>query len=171
MSCCALINSFLALSRVRQLLISIYLFIVCIQGFSLVPLCIYFADYPFSLHSKHRGLCPNNSLIKEPQGFGIDRIMYYLCTYKLIVYSNYYRRKGRSSYSCLFLCLDGLLLHSHGVSRRFARQQKVPEQPCYGHKTVYHDPKDGLRFKIAGYLFEKVGYVFQKVGYVLPKSC
>ena len=28
--------------------------------------------------------------------------MYYLCTYKLIVYSNYYRRKGRSSNSCLF---------------------------------------------------------------------
>jgi len=47
--------------------------------------------------------------------------MYYLCTYKLIVYSNYYRRKGRSSYSCLFLCLDGLWLHSYGVSRRFAR--------------------------------------------------
>ena len=62
-----------------------------------------------------------NNLIKEPQWFGIDRIMYYLCTYNLIVYSNYYRRKGRSSYSCLFLCLSGLWLHSHGVSRRFAR--------------------------------------------------
>ena len=47
----------------------------------------------------------------------------------------------------------------------------VPEQPCYGRKAVAHDPKDGLRFKIAGYLFQKVGYVFQKVGYVLPKSC
>ena len=54
----------------------------------------------------------------------------------------------------------------------------VPEQPCYGRKAVVHDPKDGLRFKIAGYLFQKVGYVFQKVGYVfqkvgyvLPKSC
>ena len=77
-------------------------------GFLLVPLCIYFADWLFSLHSKHHGFCPNNNLIKEPQGFGIDRIMYYLCTYKLIVYSNYYRRKGRSSYSCLFLCLNGL---------------------------------------------------------------
>jgi hypothetical protein len=63
------------------------------------------------LHSEVRSLCPNNNLIKEPQGFGIDSIMYYLCTYNLIVYSNYYRRKGRSSYSCLFLCLDGLLLH------------------------------------------------------------
>ena len=52
-----------------------------------------------------------NNLIKEPQWFGIDRIMYYLCTYNLIVYSNYYRRKGRSSYSCLFLCLSGLLFH------------------------------------------------------------
>ena len=47
----------------------------------------------------------------------------------------------------------------------------VPDKPCYGRKTVAQGPKDGLRFKIARYLFEKVGYVFQKVGYVLPKSC
>ena len=62
--------------------------IVCIWVFSLVSLCLYFADWLFSLHSKHHGLCPNNNLIKEPQWFGIDSIMYYLCTYNLIVYSN-----------------------------------------------------------------------------------
>ena len=47
----------------------------------------------------------------------------------------------------------------------------VNKKPSDGEETVAHDPKDGLRFKIARYLFEKVGYVFQKVGYVLPKSC
>ena len=47
----------------------------------------------------------------------------------------------------------------------------VNKKPSDGEETVSSEPKDGLRFKIARYLFEKVGYVFQKVGYVLPKSC
>ena len=54
----------------------------------------------------------------------------------------------------------------------------VNKKPSDGEETVSSEPKDGLRFKIArylfekvGYVFQKVGYVFQKVGYVLPKSC
>jgi hypothetical protein len=47
----------------------------------------------------------------------------------------------------------------------------VNKKPSDGEETVSSEPKDGLRFKIARYLFEKVGYVFEKVGYVLPKSC
>ena len=47
----------------------------------------------------------------------------------------------------------------------------VNKKPSDGEETVAQEPKDGLRFKIARYLFEKVGYVFEKVGYVLPKSC
>ena len=54
----------------------------------------------------------------------------------------------------------------------------VNKKPSDGEETVSPEPKDGLWFKIARYLFEKVGYVFQKVGYVfekvgyvLPKSC
>ena len=55
--------------------------------------------------------------------------MYYLCTYNLIVYSNYYRRKGRSSNSCLFLlCAVHFFAetvaycHLHG-SKRSARNR------------------------------------------------
>jgi len=47
----------------------------------------------------------------------------------------------------------------------------VNKKPSDGEETVAQEPKDGLRFKIARYLFEKVGYVFKKVGYVLPRSC
>ena len=36
------------------------------------------------------------------QTLDFGNIMYYLCHHNLIVYSNYYRRKGRSSNSCLF---------------------------------------------------------------------
>ena len=46
----------------------------------------------------------------------------------------------------------------------------VNKKPSDGEETVSPEPKDGLWFKIARYLFEKVGYVFQKVGYVLPNS-
>jgi len=52
----------------------------------------------------------------------------------------------------------------------FARQQKVRDKPCNGRETVSHDPKDGLSFQIARYLFKIGGYVFQKVGYVLLDS-
>ena len=110
----------------------------------MVPLCIYFADWLFSLHSKHHGLCPNNNLIKEPQWFGIDRIMYYLCTYNLIVYSNYYRRKGRSSYSCLFYVLavyDCIYTVSraglHGSKRLLRNRVMAVRRLLMTQKTVY----------------------------------
>ena len=110
----------------------------------MVPLCIYFADWLFSLHSKHHGLCPNNNLIKEPQWFGIDSIMYYLCTYKLIVYSNYYRRKGRSSYSCLFYVLTVYdCIHtvsragSHGSKRFLSNRVMAVRRLLMTQKTVY----------------------------------
>jgi hypothetical protein len=44
----------------------------------------------------------------------------------------------------------------------------VRDKPSLGRETVCHDPKDGLSFPIARYVFQIGRYVFQKVGYVYP---
>ena len=70
--------------------------------------------------------------------------MYYLCTYNLIVYSNYYRRKGRSSYSCLFYaltvydCINTVSRAGLHGSKRFLRNRVMTVRRLLrGQKTVY----------------------------------
>src|SRR5574344_2188122 len=70
--------------------------------------------------------------------------MYYLCTYNLIVYSNYYRRKGRSSYSCLFYVLaayDCIYTVSraglHGSKRLLSNRVMTVRRFLMTQKTVY----------------------------------
>ncbi len=70
--------------------------------------------------------------------------MYYLCTYKLIVYSNYYRRKGRSSYSCLFYVLTVYCcIHTvscaglHGSKRLLSNRLTAKRRLLMTQKTVY----------------------------------
>ena len=70
--------------------------------------------------------------------------MYYLCTYNLIVYSNYYRRKGRSSYSCLFYVLTVYdCIHTvsraglHGSKRFLSNRVTVIRRFIMTQKTVY----------------------------------
>ena len=70
--------------------------------------------------------------------------MYYLCTYKLIVYSNYYRRKGRSSTLAFFYVLTVYdCIHtvsragSHGSKRPLSNRVTVVRRLLRGQKTVY----------------------------------
>ena len=70
--------------------------------------------------------------------------MYYLCTYNLIVYSNYYRRKGRSSNSCLFsLCVVHFFAetvaycHLHGSKRSATNRVTAKRRFLMTQKTVY----------------------------------
>src|SRR5574344_963597 len=70
--------------------------------------------------------------------------MYYLCTYNLIVYSNYYRRKGRSSYSCLFYVLTVYdCIHTvsraglHGSKRFLSNRVMAVRRLLMTQKTVY----------------------------------
>ena len=70
--------------------------------------------------------------------------MYYLCTYNLIVYSNYYRRKGRSSNSCLFtLCAVHFFAetvaycHLHGSKRSARNRLLAGRRFVMTQKTVY----------------------------------
>ncbi len=70
--------------------------------------------------------------------------MYYLCTYNLIVYSNYYRRKGRSSYSCLFYaltvycCINTVsCAGSHGSKRLLSNRLTAKRRLLMTQKTVY----------------------------------
>ena len=70
--------------------------------------------------------------------------MYYLCTYNLIVYSNYYRRKGRSSYSCLFYvltvydCINTVsCAGSHGSKRLLSNRVMAVRRFIMTQKTVY----------------------------------
>ena len=70
--------------------------------------------------------------------------MYYLCTYNLIVYSNYYRRKGRSSYSCLFYvltvydCISTVSrAGSHGGKRFLRNRVMAVRRLLMTQKTVY----------------------------------
>ena len=70
--------------------------------------------------------------------------MYYLCTYKLIVYSNYYRRKSRSSYFCFFYvltvydCINTVSrAGSHGSKRFLSNRVTVVRRLLRNQKTVY----------------------------------
>ena len=70
--------------------------------------------------------------------------MYYLCTYKLIVYSNYYRRKGRSSTLAFFYVLtvyDGINTVScaglHGSKRLLSNRVMAVRRLLMTQKTVY----------------------------------
>ena len=48
---------------------------------------------------------------------------------------------------------------------------KWSRQTVLAVRRFAHDPKDGLSFQIARYLFQIGCYVFQKVGYVLLNFC
>ena len=70
--------------------------------------------------------------------------MYYLCTYNLIVYSNYYRRKGRSSTLAFFYVLTVYdCIHTvsraglHGSKRFLSNRVTVIRRFIMTQKTVY----------------------------------
>ena len=70
--------------------------------------------------------------------------MYYLCTYKLIVYSNYYRRKGRSSTLAFFYALTVYdCIHTvsraslHGSKRTLRNRVMAVRRFLMTQKTVY----------------------------------
>ena len=70
--------------------------------------------------------------------------MYYLCTYNLIVYSNYYRRKGRSSTLAFFYALTVYCcIHTvscaglHGSKRLPSNRVMAVRRFLMTQKTVY----------------------------------
>ena len=70
--------------------------------------------------------------------------MYYLCTYKLIVYSNYYRRKGRIRTLAFFYALTVYCcIHTvscaglHGSKRLLSNRVTVVRRLLRTQKTVY----------------------------------
>ena len=87
--------------------------------------------------------------------------MYYLCTYNLIVYSNYYRRKGRVHTLAFFYvlavyyCISTVSRAGSQWWQRFLKTVLWPVRRLFTtQKTVYD-----LKLLLS---FEKVGYVFQK---------
>ena len=96
--------------------------------------------------------------------------MYYLCTYKLIVYSNYYRRKGRSSYSCLFYvltvydCINTVSCAGlHGSKRLLSNRVTVIRRLLRDQKTVYDLKLLVIFFKKSVMFFKKLVMFYQSL--------
>ena len=96
--------------------------------------------------------------------------MYYLCTYNLIVYSNYYRRKGRSSYSCLFYvltvydCINTVsCAGSHGSKRLLSNRLTAKRRLLMTQKTVYDLKLLVIFLKKSVIFFKKLVMFFKKL--------
>ena len=96
--------------------------------------------------------------------------MYYLCTYKLIVYSNYYRRKSRSSYFCFFYvltvydCINTVSrAGSHGSKRFLSNRVMAVRRLLRNQKTVYDLKLLVIFLKKSVIFFKKLVMFFKRL--------